>query len=193
MKRSLFLILFAVLVMVMESFTYVSAQDVDNMSNEQLTELLLQIMQRLDQSGEAAEMPEPTPEPTSTATPVPTEIPEPELSDDRAELDALLTAIMQKLQQEDEQKPAPVSVPEEEANSIWEDKKLIIEALPGHMFIQPTQPVKPERDTPNNNSENHGKEDDSHGFVTDDDVEYCPPPYHWECYPDRCVCASPNG
>ena len=59
MKRSLFLILLAVLVMIMGSFAYVSAQDVDNMSNEQLTTLLLQIMQRLDGSGEAAEMPEP--------------------------------------------------------------------------------------------------------------------------------------
>ena len=44
MKRSLFLILLAVLVMIMGSFAYVSAQDVDNMSNAELTTLLLQIM-----------------------------------------------------------------------------------------------------------------------------------------------------
>ena len=106
-KREIILFCFVVFAMLMVAFVSVSAQDVDNMSNEQLTALLLQIMQRLDVSGEAAE----TPEPTATPTPEPTKIPEPELSDDSAELEALLTAIMQKLQQEEEQKPAPVNVP----------------------------------------------------------------------------------
>ncbi len=152
MKKSIILILLAVLVMVMGSFAYVSAQDVDNMSNEQLTTLLLQIMQRLDGSGEAAEMPEPT----ATPTPEPTKTPQPELSDDPAELEALLMAIMQKLEQDDvPENSAGVSIsagaPEEEAeNSIWEDKKLIIEALPGYMFIQPTNPEPEPENKPNN-------------------------------------------
>ena len=30
-------------------------------------------------------------------------------------------------------------------------------------------------------------------IIADDDVDYCPPPFFWVCYPDRCVCASPNG
>ena len=161
MKRSLFLILIAVLVMIMGSFAFVSAQDVDNMSNAELTTLLLQIMQRLDGSGEAAEMPEPT----ATPTPEPTKTPQPELSDDPAELEALLMAIMQKLQQEEPNdvpdKSAGVSIsagdPGEEAvNSIWEDKKLIIEALPGYMFIQPPRPVQSEPETgpqPDNRTE----------------------------------------
>ena len=142
MKKSIILILSMVLVMIMGSFAYVSAQDVDNMSNEQLTTLLLQIMQKLEQSEETPETPEPTP----TAKPVPTEIPELKLSDDKAELDALLMAIMQKLQLGENtgtapQKPAGTMVPvsDEPENDIWENKKLIIEGLPSYMFIQPTK------------------------------------------------------
>ena len=123
-NKNLFLILFLAIVMLMASMVSVSAQNVDNMSNEELTTLLLQIMQKLEQSEEEAATPEPTP----TPTPVPTEIPEPELSDDKAELEALLMAIMQKLQQEEPNdvpdKSAGVSIsagdPGEEAvNSIW--------------------------------------------------------------------------
>ena len=160
-NKNLFLILFLAIVMLMASMVSVSAQNVDNMSNEELTTLLLQIMQKLEQSEEDAEIPDPIP----TPTPVPTEIPEPELSDDRAELEALLTAIMQKLQLEEpdvvSEKYAGVSVsagePEVKAeNSIWENKKLIIEALPGYMFIQPTRPVQSEPETgpqPDNRTE----------------------------------------
>ena len=43
MKRSQFLVLSMILVMVMASFTSVSAQDVDDMSNEQMTTPLRQI------------------------------------------------------------------------------------------------------------------------------------------------------
>ena len=158
-NKNLFLILFLAIVMLMASMVSVSAQNVDNMSNEELTTLLLQIMQKLEQSEEDAEIPDPI----HTATPVPTEIPE--LSDDRAELEALLTVIMQKLQLEEpdvvSEKYAGVSVsagePEVKAeNSIWENKKLIIEALPGYMFIQPTRPVQSESETgpqPDNRTE----------------------------------------
>ena len=177
MKRSLFLILLAVLVMIMGSFAYVSAQDVDNMSNAELTTLLLQIMQRLDGSGEAAEMPEPT----ATPTPEPTKTPRPELSDDPAELEALLTAIMQKLQQEEPNdvpdKSAGVSIsagdPGEEAvNSIWEDKKLIIEALPGYMFIQPTE------EEPNNNDVTQPEDKPKH-YNNEPDIDEYGVDCHW--------------
>ena len=198
-KRKIILFGFIVLVMLMGAFVSVSAQNVDNMSNEELTTLLLQIMQKLEQSEELPETPEPTP----TPTPAPTNTPQPEPGDDRAELESLLMAIMQKLQQGENtgtapQKPAGTMVPvnDEPENEIWENKKLIIEGLPSYMFIQPTQPVLPEPVTTpdtNNNDNNRGREDDSHGFITDDDVDYCPPPFFWVCYPDRCVCASPNG
>ena len=149
-KRSIFLIIFCI-VMLTVSIASVSAQSVDEMSNEQLTSLLLQIMQKLDQEEGAAEAPEPTP----TPTPVPTETPLPELPSDDAELEALLAAIMQKLQQGDDpeaekpETPAGTMVPvsdieEEPENSIWENKKLIIEGLPSYMFIQPTKEMKPD-------------------------------------------------
>ena len=157
-KRKIILFGFVVLVMAMGAFVSVSAQDVDNMSNEQLTTLLLQIMQRLDGAGEAAEMPEPT----ATPTPEPTNTPQPELSDDKAELEALMIAIMQKLQQEETQASdnvptdvpltdpvptatmIPVLEPEPMGFSIYENKKLIIEGLPSYMFIQPTKEMKPD-------------------------------------------------
>ena len=141
-KRSIFLIIFCI-VMLTVSIASVSAQSVDEMSNEQLTSLLLQIMQKLDQEEGAAEAPEPT------------QTPLPELPSDDAELEALLAAIMQKLQQGDDpeaekpETPAGTMVPvsdieEEPENSIWENKKLIIEGLPSYMFIQPTKEMKPD-------------------------------------------------
>ena len=149
--KGFILVLLMVLLMMGISILTVSAQDVDNMDNEQLTTLLLQIMQKLDESGKVTETPEPTP----TPTPVPTETPLPELPSDDAELEALLAAIMQKLQQGDDpeaekpETPAGTMVPvsdieEEPENSIWENKKLIIEGLPSYMFIQPTKEMKPD-------------------------------------------------
>ena len=153
-NRSVLLVLFTVLALVIGLTASVSAQNVDNMSNEELTTLLLQIMQKLEQSEEPAETPEPTPTPTS----VPTDTPQPELSGDRAELEALLMAVRQKLQQGQEPETAPETpsetmVPAEDPddepeNSIWENKKLLIEALPSYMFIQPTKPSKPEKPGP---------------------------------------------
>ncbi len=199
MKGKFFIpVLLMALVMMAIFFVPVSGQeiDVDNMDNTELTTLLLQIMQRLDQSGKTAEMPEPT----ATPTPEPTKTPQPELSDDKAELEALMLAIMQKLQQEEGTETAPKTpagtmVPVSEAedepeNSIWENKKLIIEGLPGYMFIQPTKEPKSEKTTSGDMT--NGTKDDSHGFVWDDDVEYCPPPYSWNCYTDRCVCEPPR-
>jgi hypothetical protein len=112
---------------------------------------------------------------------VPTEIPEPELSDDRAELEALLTAIMQKLQLEEPDvvsgKYAGVSVsagePEVKAeNSIWENKKLIIEALPGYMFIQPTE------DEPENSDVTPSEDKPKH-YNNEPDIDEYGVDCHW--------------
>ena len=161
------------------------------MSNEELTTLLLQIMQRLDGAGKAAEMPEPT----ATPTPEPTKTLQPELGDDPAELEALLMAIMQKLQQEEPddvpEKSAGVSIPagdpgEEAVNSIWEDKKLIIEALPGYMFIQPTKEPISEPVPDNNSRDNSGGKDP---VPSSEPTPVCPYPRTWGCdIHGNCAC-----
>ena len=167
-NKRIFLIFFTVLVILAATIVSVSAQDidVDSMDNEQLTALLLQILGKLqqDETPAAETDPDISETPASTAEPVPA-----------ADLEAIEEIIQ---------------------ITIYDDKKLIIEKLPEYMFIQPTKPAKPEKpETPNktnNNNDNHGT-DDSHGFVWDNDGEYCLPPYHWECDSDGCVCASPNG
>ena len=154
------LILALIPIMFILAVASVSAQDVnpDDMSNEELLTLLMQIMQKLDSSEEETAAQEPTPLPTPTATP------QPELTDDKAELEALLTAVMQRLQQDQgstetgtpEETPLPANdIAEEQANSIWEIKKLIIEALPSYMFIQPTREPARERDSSNTGGSNN--------------------------------------
>ena len=191
-NKNLFLILFLAVLMLMASMVSVSAQNVDNMSNEELTTLLLQIMQKLEQSDEEAKTPEPTPTPT----------PAPELSDDKAELEARLTAIMQKLQQEENagtatQKPAGTMVPvnDEPENEIWENKKLIIEGLPSYMFIQPTQPVKPEPDGGGNPGGTPEPTPSGRDWDDDNGVPgRCPRGMYWYCNDyGSCFCASHNG
>ena len=181
MKKKL-LIIFEALLMLTVTIVPVSAQSVDEMSNGELTSLLFQIMQKLNQEEVTAEAPEPTP----TPTPVPTETPLPELPSDDAELEALLAAIMQKLQQgedpeaEKPETPAGTMVPvsdmeDEPENSTWKNKKLVIEALPGYMFIQPTKPSKPE---PDNNDADKPKP-----------TPVCPPPSTWGCdIHGNCMC-----
>ena len=190
-KSSKFLIIFMFFAVTL-TFSVVSAQDVDNMSNEELTTLLLQIMQKLDESGKVTETPEPTP----TPTPVPTETPLPELPSDDAELEALLAAIMQKLQQGEDpegEKPetsagtmVPVSnMGDEPDNSIWDNKKLIIEALPGYMFIQPTKEPKPEKGTESETNHYFG-EPCFRSDVTDRDC-------YWVDWGDTWSCKCPVG
>ncbi len=196
-KRKIILFGFVVLVMAMGAFVSVSAQDVDNMSNEQLTTLLLQIMQRLDGAGEAAEMPEPT----ATPTPEPINTPQPELSDDKAELEALMMAIMQKLQQEETQASdnvptdvpltdpvptatmIPVLEPEPMGFSIYENKKLIIEGLPSYMFIQPTkeEPTHGDKTDETNVTEHYYGEPCSRPDVTDRDCFWVDWDGPWAC------------
>ena len=88
---------------------------------------------------------------------------------DNAQLITLLQSIMKKLEQGEEpaaetdpaEAPAaaattPMPMTEKGAElpefMIYENKKMNVEALPAYMFIQPTQPPKPERD--------HGKNGD---------------------------------
>ena len=112
MKKSAFLILFSVLVMLFFSIISVSAQEinVDNLDNEQLTTLLLQILDKLRQEEE--------PEAETQVTPAPTAAPV------RAAESETIEEVIQI--------------------TIYDNKKLIIEALPGYMFIQPTQEPIPE-------------------------------------------------
>ena len=79
---------------------------------------------------------------------------------DNEQLKALLMQILTKLQQEEEpeteisETPAPTAAPVRAADpeaieeviqiTIYENKKLIVEALPGYMFIQPTQEPIPD-------------------------------------------------
>ncbi len=106
MKKSFFLIILIILAMSAGVFVSVWAQDidVDSMDNEQLTTLLQQILNKLEQTEE--EDPEETlPSPTATMIP--------------------------------EAKPEPS--PEAMEFTIYKNKKLTVEALPGYMFVQPTK------------------------------------------------------
>ena len=112
-KSSKFLIIFMFFALTL-TFSVVSAQDVDNMSNEELTTLLLQIMQKLQQEEDPAS----ETDPEVQETPAPTTAPVPAAD--------------------------PEAIEEVIQITIYENKKLIIEALPGYMFIQPTQEPIPE-------------------------------------------------
>ena len=116
----------------------ISAQsvDIENMNNEQLMQLLLQIMNRLESEG-SEETPEPSAPmgPTATPTIVPT------------------------------------------AFSIYEIKKLIIEALPGYMFVQPEDETEPDpQKTPTG------------GKKTPEPVMHDCGPCFWYCPPDGDLC-----
>ena len=117
MKR-ISILFFLSAVMFLLSFIGVSAQqiDVDSMDNEQLTALLLQILDKLQQEETPAA--DTASEAKSSETPVPT---------------ATLAPVIE-------------TEPETMSFSVYENKKLTVEALPADMFIQPTQPPKPERD-----------------------------------------------
>ena len=107
MKR-ISILLFMSTVMFMLSFICVSAQqiDVDHMNNEQLTTLLLQILDKLQlEETQAADT---ASEAKSSETPVPTAAPAPVIETE----------------------------PETMTFSVYGNKKLTVEALPGYMFIQ---------------------------------------------------------
>ena len=117
MKR-LSILLFTITVVLMIIYVPISAQeiDVDSMNNEQLTTLLLQILNKLQQEEEPEAV---TPETPAAA--------DPEAIDEVVQI------------------------------TIYENKKLTVEALPGYMFIQPTKEPKPEpkSEPENTNTDTH--------------------------------------
>ena len=142
-KKLLIPVIIAILSLFIFSAGTISAQSVniDDMNNEQLMQLLLQIMNRLE-SGEPAETPEPAAAMVPTLTPT----------------------------------------YEPTAFSIYEIKKLIIEALPGYMFIQPEGPSDPETPAPGT-SKNPGG-----GKKTPEPVMHDCTPCFWYCPPDGEYC-----
>ena len=111
-KKSRFLILFTVLAMLSFIIASVSAQeiDVDSMDNEQLTALLMQILDKLQQQEGPEKEVQVTPKPAVTEVPSA----EPERIEEALQI------------------------------TVYDNKKLIVESLPAYMFIQPTQPPKPD-------------------------------------------------
>ena len=113
------------------------------------------------------------------------------------ELLLLLQSIMQKLEQDetspDTAEPVPTepaagplavngskSEPEIRLFEVYENKKLIVEALPSYMFIQPTQPPKPEPEEPEPDKKNDGGDDSNNGGSNNnnnnnDNYGSCPP------------------
>ena len=118
------------------------------------------------------------------------------------ELLLLLQSIMQKLEQDEtpssEPTPGPVAVkdpetePEVRLFRTYDNKKLIVEALPEYMFIQPTEAPKPEKkekEKPKENS-NGSKKEDSHGACPPKTLCSYPDYYcTYDITPDgECVC-----
>ena len=133
-KGKISLIIFAVLAVLTVFIFSASAQqiDVDSMDNEQLTTLLLQILDKLQQEETPAA--DTAFEAKSSETPAPT---------------ATLAPVIE-------------TEPETMSFSVYENKKLTAEALPAYMFIRPTQPPKPERgdgDTSESGGTNTSSED----------------------------------
>ena len=121
---------------------------------------------------------------------------------DNAQLLQLLQVIMQKLESdgsEETEEPLPAETPAAEVGvamipggklfSIYENKKLMIEAIPGYMFIQKPGEETPE---PKDKNKDSGKEDDSHGWVTDE--HGCEPGQQWVCdIYGACYCTWAKG
>ena len=138
-KKSRFLIFFTVLAMLSFIIASVSAQeiDVDSMDNSELMTLLQGISQKLkdysdDDAGKEAD-PLPTPEPTPTALPP---LPDASRLDlyENEELLILYRAIRQKFDAEGfAYEGTKISEPRYQ---VYTQKKLMVEALPGYMFIQ---------------------------------------------------------
>ena len=203
---------FILLVLILAVFTVsaasVSAQeiDVEDMNNEQLIQLLQAIMQKLEEPEEELPTATPTAIPTPTATPTPEQIPDVTQIDDNEQLMLLMQTIIQMLEGDEDGETAetheatptvqelivtlmPETTGESISFEIYVNKKLMMERIPDDRFIQKPngKPEKPSEPGKKN------KDDDSHGWIWDDDVESCPPGLHWECTPERCICVSPNG
>ena len=201
--KKMALIAIMLLVMLLSVISGVSAQDIDidSMSGEELTTLLMEILNKLNQADDPAGTPEPVL--TATPTPLPVNTPQTELSNETTELEALLLSIMQKLQGASADDPAapavgtpvPVSIASDEDQfSIWDNKKLIIEGLPSYMFIQPTKQQVPD----NNDNDTPGSKATPTPFGNTRDDDYddhnCLPGQQWVCdVYGRCYCTWAKG
>ena len=117
---------------------------------------------------------------------------------DNAQLLQLLQVILNKLDTEEAEEtaeplPAGTDVPvisvarfsDGKLFQIYGNKKLIIESIPGYMFYQPPEETpEPEK--------NDKKDDDSHGWVTDE--HGCEPGQQWVCdIYHNCYCTWAKG
>lgn len=155
-NKYLFLILFlAVVMLLMASMVSVSAQEIDisSLSEEQRTILLISLLQQMQQDNPdliPMLMPTATPVPTNTPTPVPNDMRLEELNSDQ--FNALLLSLLTQMQLP--QTPLPLTTDTETFRS-YENKKLMIEQLPGYMFIQKESTPEPEEPGKDSNSENY--------------------------------------
>ena len=142
-KKGCFSLCLMLLMLLTVTFSSVSAQDADlsNMNNAQLIQLLQAIMLKLgSDEPENAE----TPEPTMTPTPIAALGSDPLAEYDDEQLLLLLQMITDRL---DTAEKTPEPGNDAVRYEIYEIKKLIIEKLPDHMFIQ----KDPETDEPGKN------------------------------------------
>lgn len=149
-NRSICLILFLSFTILVSSIASVSAQEIDisSLTEEQRTILLITLLQQMQQDNPdliPTLMPTATPVPTNTPTPVPNDMRLDDLNSDQ--LNALLFSLLMQMQPS----LAPLPPTDTETFRIYENKKLMIEELPGYMFIQKESTPEPE---------DHGKQYD---------------------------------
>ena len=163
-NKRCFLILLAVIALLTVSAASAFGQeiDVDNMDNEQLTTLLMQILNKLQQEEEPA----PETDPEVQETPAPTAASVPEVD--------------------------PEAIEEVIQITIYENKKLMVEALPGYMFIQPTR--EPKQDSNGGQTEHYPGEICDYDSLACDMVDGIPVNCHpyrtWELVDGVWMCPS---
>ena len=142
-NRIIIPVLFLALAILISTAASVSAQEIDisSLSEEQRTILLISLLQQMQQDNPdliPMLMPTATPVPTNTPTPVPNDMRLEDLNSDQ--LNALLLSLLTQMQLP--QTPQPPT--DTETFRIYENKKLMIEELPGYMFIQKESTPEPE-------------------------------------------------
>ena len=153
-KRVIIPVMFLALAILISTAASVSAQEIDisSLSEEQRTILLISLLQQMQQDNPdliPMLMPTATPVPTNTPTPVPNDMRLEDLNSDQ--LNALLLSLLTQMQLL--QTPLPST--DTETFRIYENKKLMIEQLPGYMFIQKESTPEPEEPGKDGNSENY--------------------------------------
>ena len=142
-NRIIIPVLFLALAILISTAASVSAQEIDisSLSEEQRTILLISLLQQMQQDNPdliPMLMPTAAPVPTNTPTPVPNDMRLEDLNSDQ--LNALLLSLLTQMQLP--QTPLPPT--DTETFRIYENKKLMIEELPGYMFIQKESTPEPE-------------------------------------------------